>query len=185
MLVCYPRDAVPVHLPMAGRGAVGRQQLRFRPSCRVAIDDVVLCPDDGREYVQDHHAGGEQHDKSIHSPLRSLWPRRAVDDATDMGARGLSRYEAIQTSPIGGGEIWRVILEVRIAYRLDRASKLTAAVRTHLPVWWLPKNAARRIVIDQACTAAVLGSYWHPGFRRIGSALARLIHRIAGIRWRM
>jgi hypothetical protein len=47
-----------------------------------------------------------------------------------MGARGLSRYEAIQTSPIGGGEIWRVILEVRIAYRLDRASKLTAAVRT-------------------------------------------------------
>lgn len=48
VLVCNPRDAIPVHLPMAGRGAVGRQQLRFRPSCRVAIDDVILSPDDGR-----------------------------------------------------------------------------------------------------------------------------------------
>jgi hypothetical protein len=48
-----------------------------------------------------------------------------------MGARALSRYEAVQTSPIGGGEIWRVILEVRIAGRLDRASGLIAAVRTN------------------------------------------------------
>ena len=96
---CYPRDAIPVHLPMAGRGAVGRQQLRFRLSCRVAIDNVVLGPDDGREYIHSHHAGDDQNKKSFHSLLRSLWPRRAVDHATDMGARQPPRYEAIQ-SPV-------------------------------------------------------------------------------------
>ena len=47
-------------------------------------------------------------------------------------------------------------------------------------VRWLPKNAARRIVIDQACTAAILGSGWHPGFRRIGSAIAVSAYRQSG-----
>ena len=39
------------------------------------------------------------------------------------------------------------------------------------PYLVLPKNAARRIVINQACTAAVLGSCLHATFGRIGSVV--------------
>ena len=44
--------------PMASRGAVGRQQLRFRLGCRVAIDDVVLGVRPRSEYVEGLCGGG-------------------------------------------------------------------------------------------------------------------------------
>jgi hypothetical protein len=48
--------------------------------------------------------------------------------------------------------------------------------RANTPRGRLPKNAAWCVVIDQACTAAILGSGRHPGFRRIGSAVAMSAH---------
>jgi hypothetical protein len=98
----------------------------------VAIDDEILGPDDGREYVQSHHAGDDQDKKSFHSLLRSLWPRRAVDDAADMGARGQSIYEAIQR-PVVDRKIARLKFRLRSALRYANVDTYNICPLASLP----------------------------------------------------
>jgi hypothetical protein len=48
MLIDNSRDAIPIDLPMTGRGAVGRQELCLRLRSIVAVDDVILGVTDRR-----------------------------------------------------------------------------------------------------------------------------------------
>jgi len=45
---------------------------------------------------------------------------------------------------------------------------------------WLPKNAARCVVINQTCMAAILDGGRHRAFGRIGSAVAMSAHSQSG-----
>jgi hypothetical protein len=116
VLVCYPRDAILVHLPMAGRRAVGRQQLRFRLSCRMAVDDVVLGPrTTGANTSRTTMPAATNMTNLFIAPsvrcgpegrlmTRRIWARGGCPD--------MKRFRPRQSAE---EKIWRVILEVRIA----------------------------------------------------------------------
>jgi hypothetical protein len=85
VLIGNTRDAISVDLPLAGRGAVGRQQHGFRLRGRVAVDDVFVGVGRGGEHVQSDYCCGKN-EKLAHDPLRSLLAPQGVRVATESGA---------------------------------------------------------------------------------------------------